>query len=105
MKLSDLDLTVPANPEAVHEFMKSVQPLAPSIWRQLVDTATHVKDAVIGAATTTIGLPGVLVEKTLYTGANVLGASSATLNKIAGYSNHTRARVISTIQKKTTQAA
>ena len=105
MKTHNLNPFIPPKPDDVREFMEGVQPLAPPIHRQIMETGKQIARATGMTIATVITSPVAIVEAGLYAGANVAGSVSAGFNKVASITNHGRTRIFNTVQGKTTQAA
>jgi hypothetical protein len=97
MKISDLNPFVPPRPEVTQRFVESVQPLAPPVHRQIIDTVKQVAKALGLTGATIVTSPLAVAEGGLYAAANVLAMPSVILNKLASITNAARTRIFHTI--------
>ncbi len=82
----------PAKPEEARSFLESVQPIAPPIHRQIIDTAKSVARAVSHTATTTLTSPFSVGKALFYAVANICAVPSVVFNKVASIMDKTQAR-------------
>ncbi|MBT4020793.1 hypothetical protein HOD71_00030 [Candidatus Peribacteria bacterium] len=99
MSIKNLNPFVPADPQRVSKFMEGVQPLAPPVHRQIIDTAKQIANAVSGTGVTIVTSPLAVAEAGLYAGANAMGIPTAILNKCASMTNHVRTRMFRACNK------
>jgi hypothetical protein len=83
----------PAPPDLTARFMESVQPVAPSIWNQIRETALNMKNALGSFGSTVFGGLTAIPKGALYGMANVIAVPSAFLNKAASTIDKTQKAV------------
>ena len=66
MKTHNLNPFIPPKPDDVREFMEGVQPLAPPIHRQIMETGKQIARATGMTIATVITSPVAIVEAGLY---------------------------------------